>query len=152
MRAGGSARSASAAAAAVALAPGERGLRLNASATTAISRPRIEVRTSGVLGIRVEGEEATAQPLRLIASVGRANLSFDGTTTDPLHLRDCRAGSFVSGASLGVDRRSPRRHPADPPAFKTRGTVVKDGGVWNTVFDEATIGSSRLAGAFVFGV
>ena len=36
------------------------------------------------------------------------------------------------------------------PAFKTRGTVVKDGGLWKTVFDEATIGSSRLAGAFTY--
>ena len=78
----------------VALAPGERGLRLNAFGQYRKLPVRIEVRTSGVLGLLVEGKQATAQPLRLIASVGRANLSFEGSTTDPLHFAGLQ-GRFV---------------------------------------------------------
>ena len=150
MRAGGAAKGASAAAAAVALAPGERGLRLNAFGQYRKLPVRIEVRTSGVLGLLVEGKQATAQPLRLIASVGRANLSFEGSTTDPLHFAGLQGRFVVSGASLAAIGDPLGVTLPTTPAFKTRGTVVKDGGLWKTVFDEATIGSSRLAGAFTY--
>ena len=150
VRAGGAAKGASAAAAAVALAPGERGLRLNAFGQYRKLPVRIEVRTSGVLGLLVEGKQATAQPLRLIASVGRANLSFEGSTTDPLHFAGVQGRFVVSGASLAAIGDPLGVTLPTTPAFKTRGTLVKDGGLWKTVFDEATIGSSRLAGAFTY--
>ena len=134
----------------MALAPGERGLRLNAFGHYRKLPARIEVRTSGVLGMLVEGKEATAQPMRLIASVGRANLSFEGTTTDPLHFAGLQGRFVVSGASLASIGDPLGITLPTTPAFKTRGTVVKDGGLWKTVFDEATIGSSRLAGAFTY--
>ena len=150
VRAGGAAKGASAAAAAVALAPGERGLRLNAFGQYRKLPVRIEVRTSGVLGLLVEGNQATAQPLRLIASVGRANLSFEGSTTDPLHFAGVQGRFVVSGASLAAIGDPLGVTLPTTPAFKTRGTLVKEGGLWKTVFDEATIGSSRLAGAFTY--
>lgn len=150
VRAGGAAKGASAAAAAVALAPGERGLRLNAFGQYRKLPVRIEVRTSGVLGLLVEGNQATAQPLRLIASVGRANLSFEGSTTDPLHFAGVQGRFVVSGASLAAIGDPLGITLPTTPAFKTRGTLVKEGGLWKTVFDEATIGSSRLAGAFTY--
>jgi uncharacterized protein involved in outer membrane biogenesis len=150
VRAGGAAKSASAAAAAVELAPGERGLRLNAFGHYRKLPVRVELRTSGVLGLLEEGSEATAQPLRLIASVGQAHLTFDGTTTDPLHFAGLKGRFTVSGASLAsIGDPLGITLPTTPP-FKTRGTLVKDGGLWKAVFDDATIGSSRLAGAFTY--
>ena len=122
MRAGGAAKGASAAAAAVALAPGERGLRLNAFGQYRKLPVRIEVRTSGVLGLLVEGKQATAQPLRLIASVGRANLSFDGSTTDPLHFAGLQGRFVVSGASLAAIGDPLGVTLPTTPAFKTHGT------------------------------
>jgi len=150
VRAGGAAKGASAAAAAVALAPGERGLRLNAFGQYRKLPVRIEVRTSGVIGLLVEGKQATAQPLRLLASVGRANLSFEGSTTDPLHFAGLQGRFVVTGASLASIGDPLGVTLPTTPAFKTHGTVVKDGGLWKTVFDEATVGSSRLAGAFTY--
>ena len=150
VRAGGAARSASAAASGATLAPGERGLRLNAFGNYRKLPVRIEVRTSGVLGLLAEGKEATAQPLRLIASVGRANLSFEGSTTDPLHFTGPAGQVHRLGRLARGDRRSPRITLPTTPAFKTRGALIKDGGLWKAVFDEATIGSSRLAGAFTY--
>ncbi len=150
VRAGSAASSASAAAAAVELAPGERGLRLNAFGNYRKLPVRVELNTSGVLGLLEEGSEATAQPLRLIASVGRANLSFEGTTTDPLHFAGLKGRFTVAGASLAaVGDPLGITLPTTPP-FKTRGTLVKDGGLWKAVFDDATIGTSRLAGAFTY--
>ncbi len=150
VRAGSAAGSASAAATAVALAPGERVLRLSASGQYRKLPVRIEVRTGGVLGLLAEGKQATAQPLHLVASVGRANLSFDGSTTDPLHFAGVRGRFVVSGASLASIGDALGVTLPTTPAFKTHGTVVKDGGLWNAVFDEAAIGSSRLAGAFTY--
>src|SRR6185295_9363568 len=150
VRAGGAAKGASAAAAAVELAPGERGLRLNAFGSYRKLPVRVELNTSGVLGLLEEGSEATAQPLRLLASVGRANLSFEGTTTDPLHFAGLKGRFTVSGASLAsIGDPLGITLPTTPP-FKTRGALVKDGGLWKAVFDDATIGSSRLAGAFTY--
>jgi len=150
VRAGGAAKGASAAAAAVELAPGERGLRLNASGQYRKLPVRVELSTAGVLGLLEEGKEATAQPLRLVASVGRANLSFEGTTTDPLHFAALTGRFTVSGASLAAVGDALGITLPTTPSFKTRGTLVKDGGLWKAVFDDGTIGSSRLAGAFTY--
>ena len=60
-------------------------------------------------------------------------------------------GRFVvAGASLAAIGDPLGITLPTTPAFKTRGTLVKEGGLWKTVFDEATIGSSRLAGAFTY--
>ncbi len=150
VRAGGAARGASAAASAVTLAPGERGLRLNATGNYRKLPVRVELSTAGVLGLLAEGKEATAQPLRLLASVGRADLSFEGSTTDPMHFAGLQGKFVVSGASLAAIGDPLGITLPTTPSVKARGTLAKDGGLWNAKFDEATIGSSRLAGAFTY--
>ena len=150
VRAGKPALSASAAAASVALAPGESGLKLAATGQYRKLPLRVDLRTAGVLGFLAEGAQAEAQPLRLVASVGKADLSFEGSTTDPLHFAALKGRFTLSGASLAaagdpLGITLPTTH-----AFKSRGTIAKDGGVWNAVFEDATIGSSRLNGAFTY--
>ncbi|MEO5882194.1 MAG: AsmA family protein [Caldimonas sp.] len=150
VRAGGAAQGASAAASSVALAPGESGLRLAATGQYRKLPLRIDLRTAGVLGFLAEGKEAEAQPLRLLASIGKADLSFDGSTTDPLHFAALKGRFTLNGASLAAAGDPLGITLPTTPAFKTRGMIAKDGGVWNANFDDATIGSSRLNGAFTY--
>ena len=150
VRAGRPAGSASAVAEAVVLAPGESGLRLNAVGRYRQSPVRIDLRTSGVLGLFVAGKQAEAQPLKLLASIGRADLSFDGSTTDPLHFAGLKGRFSLAGPSLAAVGDPLGITLPTTPAFKTNGTLAKDGDVWNAVFDAAAIGSSRLTGAFTY--
>ena len=150
IRAGDAASAAPATAEDVRLAPGESGLRLKATGQYRKLPVGIDLRTAGVLGFLEEGADARAQPLSLRAIIGRTNLAFDGTTRDPLHFTGLRVASAspvrrsaIVGDALGITL------PTTPP-FTTHGTLVKDGGVWKAVFDAASVGSSRLHGAFTY--
>ena len=150
VRAGRAASSASAPAERVTLAPGESGLWLKATGQYRQLPVRVDLRTAGVLGFIGEDAESRAQPLALYATIGGADLSFEGSTTDPLRLAALRGQFKLAGRSLaaaGEPLGIPL--PATPP-FTTRGKLVKDGGLWKAVFDDAKIGSSQLNGAFTY--
>ena len=150
IRAGGAAGSASAAAASVRLAPGETGLRLKATGQYKKLPVRIDLRTAGVLALLDEGDDAKAQPLSLRAIVGRAEIAFDGTTRNPLHFTGLKGRFRLAGESLSaVGDALGITLPTTPP-FTTHGTLVKDADVWKAVFEAASIGSSRLSGAFTY--
>ena len=150
VRAGGAVASASAAAQAVVLAPGESGLRLNATGQYRKLPVRIDLRTAGVLGLFAQGKEADVQPLKLIATIGHADLSFEGSTTDPLHFAGLQGRFTLAGPSLAaVGDPLGITLPTTPP-FKTTGFLAKDAGLWKAVFDTATIGTSQLNGAFTY--
>jgi uncharacterized protein involved in outer membrane biogenesis len=149
IRAGGAAF-ASTPASAVRLAAGESGLRLTAAGQYRRLPVRIDLRTAGVLAFLGEGREPRAQPLGLRATIGRADLSFDGSTTDPLHFAGLKGRFHLAGPSLAaVGDPLGITLPTTPP-FKTSGFIVKDAGLWKAVVDSATIGSSQLDGAFTF--
>jgi uncharacterized protein involved in outer membrane biogenesis len=148
VRAGGAA--ASAVAERVVLAPGESGLVLKATGRYRQLPVLIDLRTAGVLGFIAEGKEATPQPLRLLATIGRAELSFQGSTTDPLHFAGLKGKFSLAGPSLAAVGDPLGITLPTTPAFRTHGAIAKDGGLWKAVFEDATIGSSRLDGAFTF--
>ena len=149
VRAGGAA-GASGPAKSVRLAAGESGLRLNATGQYRNLPVKIDLRTAGVLGFLAEGAEAQAQPLGLRATIGRADLSFEGSTTDPLHFAALKGKFSLAGPSLAaVGDPLGITLPTTPP-FKTAGFLVKDAGLWKAVFDTATIGTSQLNGAFTY--
>ena len=150
VRAGGAARGASSAAGRVALADGESGLRLKATGQYRKLPVLIDLRTAGVLGFMAEGNDAQAQPLALFATIGRADLSFKGSTTDPLHLAALKGRFELAGPSLAAVGDPLGVTLPTTPAFKTRGTLAKDGKVWKAVFEEGRIGSSQLNGAFTY--
>lgn len=150
VRAGRSAGAASAVAAAVALAPGESGLTLAAVGRYRQLPLRVDLRTAGVLGLFVAGNEAAPEPLKLLASVGRTEFSFAGSTTDPLHFTGLKGRFTLAGPSLATVGDLLGITMPTTPAFKTNGVLAKDGAVWNAVFDAAAIGSSRLTGAFTY--
>jgi len=134
----------------VRLAAGESGLRLKAVGQYKQLPVRIDLGTSGVLGFFADGAEAKAQPLSLRALIGRTRVSFDGTTLDPLHFTGLKGRFKLAGPSLAsVGDALGITLPTTPP-FDTHGTLVKDGGVWKAVFEAASIGSSRLDGAFIY--
>jgi len=149
IRAGGAAGNAKVADS-VRLAPGQSGLRLKAVGHYRQLPPRIDLGTAGVLGFLTDGADARAQPLSLRAVVGRTRLNFDGTTLDPLHFTGLKGRFKLAGRSLGnVGDVLGITLPTTPP-FDTHGTLVKDGAVWKAVFESASIGSSRLDGAFTY--
>ena len=150
IRAGGAAASAPAAAQSVRLAPGETGLRLQATGQYRQLPVRIDLRTAGVLGFLAEGKEAPSQPLSLRALIGRTEVAFDGSTQNPLHFTGLKGRFRLSGQSLAnVGDALGITLPTTPP-FTTHGTLVKDADVWKAVFEAAAIGSSRLDGAFTY--
>ena len=115
VRAGGAARALRPAAAAVALAPGERGLRLNAIGQYRKLPARIELRTSRRPRLAGRGQRGDGRSrCALTASVGRANLSFDGTTTDPLHFAGLKGSFVVSGAVARHRSAIPSASPCRP--------------------------------------
>ena len=150
VRAGGAAAGASAVAANVRLAPGEKGLRLEATGQYKKLPVFVDLRTAGVLGFLEEGKDAQAQPLSLRATIGRARLSFDGSTTDPLHFAGLKGRFNLAGPSLSAVGDALGITLPTTPAFETRGWLVKDAGLWKAVFDTADIGSSHLNGAFTY--
>ncbi|HZV91759.1 MAG TPA: AsmA-like C-terminal region-containing protein, partial [Caldimonas sp.] len=150
VRAGRPAAPASALAERVTLDPGQVGLSLKAVGSYRNLPLRIDLRTDGVLRLFLAGSEAKAQPLRLLASIGRADLSFEGSTTDPLHFAALRGRFTLAGPSLAAVGDPLGVTLPTTPAFKTHGTLAKDGAVWNAVFESASVGSSRLTGAFTY--
>lgn len=132
------------------LAPGESGLKLKASGSYRKLPVRIDLQTTGVLDLLVAGKAAVAQPVRLQASIGRSEISFKGSTTDPLHFAGLRGDFSVAGPSLAVVGEPLGITLPTTPAFRVRGTLVKNGPLWKSVFDDARIGSSRLTGAFTY--
>jgi len=149
IRAGGAAGNAKVAES-VRLAPGESGLRLKAVGQYRQLPVRIDLGTAGVLGFFSEGAEARAQPVSLRALIAKTQVHFDGTTLDPLHFTGLKGRFKLAGPSLGnVGDVLGITLPTTPP-FDTHGTLVKDGDVWKAVFESASIGSSRLDGAFTY--
>lgn len=135
----------------VTLAEGESGLVLRAVGTYRKDvLVDIDLRTAGVLRLLDDGAEAEAQPLRLEARIGKAELRFDGTTTDPLHFRGLKGRFDVKGPSLAAAGDPLGITLPSTPPFRTHGTIAKDRDVWNAVFEAAEIGTSRLNGAFTF--
>lgn len=151
IRAGGKATGVDdASSAPVALAPGEAGLTLRGSGSYRKLPVRIDLQTSGVLDLLVEGKVAVAQPVRLVASIGRAELSFNGSTTDPLHYAGLRGSFSLAGPSLAAVGDPLGITLPATPAFRAQGRLVKDATLWNAVIDDARIGSSQLSGAFTY--
>ena len=134
----------------VTLAPGQSGLVLKGSGSYRKLPVRIDLRTTGVLELLADGKDAVAQPVRLLASIGRSELSFDGSTTDPLHFAGLSGSFTLAGPSLAaVGDPLGITLPATPP-FRVQGTLVKDLAQWKADVGDARIGSSRLSGSFTY--
>ena len=89
-------------------------------------------------------------PITLDATIGRARLRLDGHTEDAL-----RSGSFgghfeLSGPSLAAVGDPVGVTLPTTAAFHSVGVVVRQGRDWRVRIDDATVGASRLNGAFSY--
>lgn len=137
-------------AAASASVPAAPGLRLQATGSYQKNRLEVKLETASVLSALGADAKNTALPVFLDAKVGRATMTFRGTATDALQLTELRGRFTVQGPSLAsVGDPLKVTLPTTGP-FQTDGMIAKDGRVWNAVIERATIGSSRLSGAFQY--
>ena len=88
--------------------------------------------------------------LHLQATVGRAKLDFNGQVLDALGSQGLRGRYSLSGPSLAAVGEPLHITLPTTRAFAMTGRLVRQGTRWLTVVDKATVGSSRLAGAFTF--
>jgi len=92
----------------------------------------------------------SAVPLTLTVQAGRANLAFGGEVRHLLGTPDVTGRYRISGPSLaavgeplGITLPQTRR-------FDMAGRLVQTGHRWFTVVEQATVGDSRLGGAFQY--
>jgi uncharacterized protein involved in outer membrane biogenesis len=132
------------------VAAGPSGLQLRAEGTYRKLPLHVRLVTSSALSLAGSTGETAAQPVLLDAKIGRARITFRGTTANPLHLAELRGAFSVAGPSLAaVGDPVGVTLPTTGP-FETEGLLTKEGDLWKAVIGHATIGQSRLAGSFTY--
>lgn len=89
-------------------------------------------------------------PISLNVTVGRASLEFKGSAKDAAHLGGFTGRFSLTGPSLAAVGDAIGVTLPTTSAFRTDGAIVRNNDTWNVVIDDATVGSSRLNGAFVY--
>ncbi len=110
---------------------------------------RIHALTTGVMPV-IADDGSTPLPIEIDAKVGRAHVVFNGTATDALRLTALKGRFDISGPSLAALGDPLKVTLPSTPAFRTQGLIAKQGAVWNALIEGATVGSSRLRGAFQY--
>jgi AsmA family protein len=108
----------------------------------------IQLKSTGVLPwVAKQGKPI---PVELNVSLGRARLDFQGNAADALGMQQLSVQFAVSGSSLAAAGQALGVTLPNTPAFRTEGNLVRDASNWQVNIDNATIGSSRLNGRFVY--
>lgn len=126
------------------------GFQLAAKGTYLKNPVTVTLNTSGVLPVLAKDASAVTVPVALDARIGRATVTFRGTATDALNLTALKGRFSVQGPSLAAVGDPVGVTLPTTGAFRTEGLIAKDGVVWNAVIERATIGQSRLGGAFQY--
>ena len=82
--------------------------------------------------------------------VGRARVAFDGTVTDLLGAFSLKGRYDIGGPSLAAVGEPLRLTLPTTRTFAMQGSLTREGTHWTTVVDTATVGRSKLGGAFTF--
>ncbi|MEO8805626.1 MAG: AsmA family protein [Burkholderiaceae bacterium] len=126
------------------------GMKLDAKGTYRKQPMTIEMQTNGVLAVVAGDAGSAALPVTLNAKSGAASLSFKGTATDALKLTALKGRFVVQGPSLAAVGDPLRVTLPTTGPFRAEGLIAKQGLVWNALFNQVSVGSSRLAGAFTY--
>ena len=125
-----------------------RGLHIRATGRYREADVRLNVDTDTVLPWVESDRAAPPVAVRVEARSGTSRLDFDGEARDALQLEGLLGRFGVEGASLsklgdllGVTLPTTEH-------FRLAGRVNREQGVWSVLVDEATVGASRLTGAF----
>ncbi|MBC7956395.1 MAG: AsmA family protein [Cytophagales bacterium] len=127
-----------------------QGLIASARGTYGQAKLTASLRTAGVTPLLRSDAQAQAVPVVLELKAGKAALTFDGTVTDLFKLANMKGAFRVSGPSLAAAGDPLGVTLPTTGAFVLAGRIVKNGGVWNVVTDDATVGSSKLTGAMTY--
>lgn len=115
---------------------------------------KFDLASSGALPWEADGGSAdrAAVPvaLTLDIKIGRAEFTFKGTALDALHLGGLTGRFSLKGPSLAAVGDPLGVTLPTTSAFRTDGRVVRQGDTWRVVVDDATVGASRLNGAFTY--
>ncbi len=84
------------------------------------------------------------------ATVGRANISFKGTTKDMMHPSDFAGDYSLSGPSLAAVGDLVGVTLPTTAKFSTNGLLEKQNLIWKTKINQMAIGGSRLNGRFTY--
>ncbi len=110
---------------------------------------KLELRSVDVLPW-VAADAAVSVPLTLRLVVGRAKLDFKGSATDASNLGGFTGRFSLQGPSLAAVGDPLGVTLPTTSAFRMDGAIVHQSDTWSVVVDEATIGTSRLNGAFTY--
>ena len=111
---------------------------------------KIDAMVSGVSVPGVTGEPNASLPLTIEATIGRARLRLNGRTDNGLQLGGFGGRFELSGPSLAAVGDPIGVTLPTTGAFRSAGIVVRQGADWRVRIDDATIGASRLNGAFSY--
>jgi uncharacterized protein involved in outer membrane biogenesis len=111
---------------------------------------KVELASAGLLPWGVSDASPEAMPFTLDATVGSASFAFKGSVVDASNLSGLSGHFRILGPSLAaVGDPLGVTLPTTAP-FRTDGDVSTHGGLWRVVVTDATVGQSRLNGAFVY--
>ena len=130
--------------------PGGSRLQFSAAGTYRKLPAKLTLQAWGVLPWVEDDAQAVPVPITLNATIGRASMAFKGTAVDALALTGFSGRFNLKGPSLAAVGDPLGVTLPTTAAFEMDGAIVKKGERWNVVVDEATIGASRLTGAFVY--
>jgi AsmA family protein len=111
---------------------------------------KLDLVAAGLLPWSVADALAVPLKMHLNATVGRANLVFNGSAADVAHLSRLSGRFTLHGPSLAAVGDPIGVTLPTTSAFHTDGVIVKQGSTWRVVIDDATVGASRLNGAFSY--
>ena len=111
---------------------------------------KVEMVSTDVLPWSADEALPVSVPLTLNATVGGASLVFKGSAMDALHLGGFNGRFTVKGPSLAAVGDPLSVTLPTTGAFRADGAVVRQGDKWKVVIDDATVGASRLNGAFTY--
>ena len=111
---------------------------------------KIELVSTDVLPWAADEALPVSVPLTLNATVGGASLVFKGSAMDASHLGGFNGRFTVKGPSLAAVGDPMGVTLPTTSAFRTDGVVKRQGDTWYVVIDDATVGASRLNGAFTY--
>ena len=125
-------------------------LRLSANGKYRKLPLKVDLQAAGVMPWATADSHATVLPFTLSASVGKAQLSLQGSAKDALHLRGLSGRFNLSGPSLAaVGDPVGLTLPTTAP-FRAKGFITQTGDSWFARIDEANVGATRLNGSFKF--
>ena len=134
--------------------PATNKLQVNATGRYRDQAVKFELASSGALPWEADGgaDSRAAAPvaLTLELKIGRAEFAFKGSALDALHLGGLTGRFSLKGPSLAAVGDPLGVTLPTTSAFRTEGRVVRQGDTWRVVVDDATVGASRLNGAFTY--